>query len=140
MLYTHIQENYFVAHTQWLACKQRIVLALPSADGLHVVQSDIRFDGALVISEWRTSGQRHRAGEIVPIELTWGKLRMSNSSNFSFTWLLSPRRRRRLRESPTYWGSICQPELPAGAYQIRLGVYRPSQLARPNGDDSAHMP
>ena len=40
MLYTHIQENYFVAHTQWLACKQRVVLALPS-DRLLVVTSGL---------------------------------------------------------------------------------------------------
>ena len=153
MLYTHIQENYFVAHTQWLACKQRIVLALPSADGLHVVQSDIRFDGALVISEWRTSGQRHRAGEIVPIELTWGKLR-SEQLKF-FVHLVDEQGVLRAQiDLPaaddgsenlqlTRMGLYLPPELPAGAYQIRLGVYRPSdgqRLTLPSGDDSAHIP
>ena len=153
MLYTHIQENYFVAHTQWLACKQRIVLALPSADGLHVVQSDIRFDGALVISEWRTSGQRHRAGEIVPIELTWGKLRIEQLK--FFVHLVDEQGVLRAQiDLPaaddgsenlqlTRMGLYLPPELPAGAYQIRLGVYRPSdgqRLTLPNGDDSAHIP
>ena len=62
-----------MAFTQWLACKQLVVLALPSPDGLHVVGTDISFDGALEVSELRTSGRPHRAGEIVPIELTWRK-------------------------------------------------------------------
>ena len=43
----------------------------------------------------------------------------------------------------TRMGLYLPPELPAGAYQIRLGVYRPSdgqRLTLPNGDDSAHIP
>ena len=40
-------------------------------------------------------------------------------------------------------GLYLPPELLAGAYQIRLGVYRPSdgqRLTLPNGDDSAYIP
>ena len=43
----------------------------------------------------------------------------------------------------TRMGLYLPPELPAGAYQIRLGVYRPEdgqRLSLPNGDDSAHLP
>ena len=153
MLYTHIQENYFVAHTQWLACKQRVVLALPSADLMRVVHTDIGFDEALEISEWRTSGRPHRAGEIIPIELTWRKLR-SEQLKF-FVHLVDEQGVLRAQiDLPaaddgtdqlqlTRMGLYLPPELPAGAYQIRLGVYRPEdgqRLILPNGDDSAHIP
>ena len=135
MLYTHIQENYFVAHTQWLACKQRVVLALPSADLMRVVHTDIGFDEALEISEWRTSGRPHRTGEIIPIELTWRKLR-SEQLKF-FVHLVDEQGVLRAQiDLPaaddgtdqlqlSRMGLYLPPELPAGAYQIRLGVYRP---------------
>ena len=153
MLYSHIQSSYFVAHTQWLACKQRVVLALPSADLMRVVHTDIGFDGALEISEWRTSGQPHRAGEIIPIELTWRKLR-SEQLKF-FVHLVDEQGVLRgqidLAAADdgtdqlqlTRMGLYLPPELPAGAYQIRLGVYRPEdgqRLMLPNGDDSASIP
>ena len=153
MLYTHIQENYFVAHTQWLACKQRVVLALPSADLMQVVHKDIRFDGALEISEWRTSGQRHRAGEIVPIELSWRKLRGEQLKFFVHLvdelGVLRAQIDLPAADDGTdqlqllRMGLYLPTELPAGAYQIRLGVYRPEdgqRLALPSGEDSAHIP
>ena len=153
MLYTHIQENYFVAHSQWLACKQLVVLALPSADGLHVVQSDISFDGALEINEWRTSGQPHRVGEILPIELTWRKLEDFQLKFFvhlvdeqgvlrgQIDLPVAADATDQLQLSKM--GLYLPPELPAGVYQIRLGVYRSEdgqRLMLPNGEDSAHIP
>ena len=153
MLHTHIQENYFVAFTQWLACKQLVVLALPSPDGLHVVGRDIKFDGALEVSELRTSGRPHRAGEIVPIELTWRRLKDVQLKYF--VHLVDEQGVLRAQiDLPaaddgtgqlqlTRMGLYLPPELPAGAYQIRLGVYRPEdgqRLSLPNGDDSAYIP
>ena len=153
MLLTHIQENYFVAFTQWLACKQLVVLALPSPDGLHVVGTDISFDGALEVSELRTSGPSHRAGEIVPIELTWRRLKDVQLKYF--VHLVDEQGVLRAQiDLPaaddgtdqlqlTRMGLYLPPELPAGAYQIRLGVYRPEdgqRLTLPNGDDSAYLP
>ena len=153
MLYSYIQENYFVAQTQWLACKQRVVLALPSADLMRVVHTDIRFDGALEVSEWRSSGQPHRAGEIVPIELTWRK--HGDVQLKYFVHLVDEHGVLRAQiDLPavddgtdqlqlTKMGLYLPPELPAGAFQIRLGVYRPEdgqRLTLPNGDDSAYLP
>ena len=154
LLYTHFQRNYYVAQTPWLACKQRVVLALPSAAVvLHVVHSGIRFEGALEVSEWRTSGRPHRAGEIVPIELAWRKL--EDVQLKFFVHLLDEQGVRHAQiDLPaaedgseylqlTRMGLYLPPELPAGAYQIRLGVYRPKdgqRLMLPNGDDTAHIP
>ena len=142
-----------MAFTQWLACKQLVVLALPSPDGLHVVGTDISFDGALEVSELRTSGRPHRAGEIVPIELTWRRLKDVQLKYF--VHLVDEQGVLRAQiDLPaaddgtdqlqlTRMGLYLPPELPAGAYQIRLGVYRPEdgqRLTLPNGDDSAHIP
>ena len=154
MPYTHFQTNYYVAQTPWLACKQRVVLALPSAAVvLHVVHSDIRFDGALEVDEWRTRGRPHRAGDIVPVEFTWRKL-----EDVQFKYFVHAVDEQGVRHAQidlpaaadgtdqlqlSRMGFYLPPELPAGAYQIRLGVYRSAdgqRLMLPNGNDSAHIP
>ena len=120
---------------------------------MQVVLTDIRFGGALEISEWRTSGRPYRAGEIVPIELAWRK--HEDVQLKFFVHLLDEKGVLRGQiDLPaaddgtdqlqlTRMGLYLPPELPTGAYQIRLGVYRPEdgqRLALPSGDDSAYIP
>ena len=157
-IYAHIRKNYYVAqpsanHSEWLACDQRAVLALPLAGRLMAVQKELQFDQAFVVKEWLSTNRTYRAGDIVPMELVW---RQIEDGQFKFFIHL-------LDENGTFYsqtdlqvaheslvelqhlrlGLYLPPELSAGQYQIRLGVYRPDKgqrLVLPNGKDHAHIP
>ncbi len=159
MIYARIQKTYYVAHpnvarSQWLPCNQRVVLALPSAEDMQVVHRDLMFDERIAVSEWRAITRPQPAGQIVPMDLIWRKHIPSERLNF-FVHLLDGQGTLLAQVDPsaaddgaeqlqhTRIGLYLPPELPAGAYQIRLGVYRPEdsqRLVLPNGEDSAHIP
>ena len=157
-IYSHVQDKYFVAQpnvarAQWLPCDQRVVLALPSGiDDLHAVQTEISFGEQIVVSEWRTTDRARRAGEFVPMELAWRQL---EEGQFKFFVHLLDEDWGMLAQIDlpaahdgtgevqfTRMGLYLPPDLSAGQYQIRLGVYRPEdgqRLTLPNGEDSAHI-
>ena len=139
-------------HNGWLA-NSGLCLPSPLLMACTLFSQTSGLTGRLKSAEWRTGGQRLRAGEIVPIELTWGKLR-SEQLKF-FVHLVDEQGVLRAQiDLPaaddgsenlqlTRMGLYLPHELLAGTYQIRLGVYRPEdgqRLALPNGDDSAHIP
>ena len=157
-IYSHIQDNYFVAQpnvarAQWLPCDQRVVLALPSGvDDLHAVQSDISFGEQIVVSEWRTTDRARRAGEFVPMELAWSQLEEGQFKFFAHLldqdWAMHAQIDLPAAHDGsgaiqlTRMGLYLPPDLSAGQYQIRLGVYRPEdgqRLTLPSGEDSAHI-
>ena len=159
LVLSHALENYYVAQpsasaAQWLQCKQRVALALPaSADEFSSVHNNINFGDKLFVSEWRAGSRSYRPGEIIPMELTWD---MPEDGNLKFfVHLLDPEwnlyAQIDLSADPdgtgesqlTRMGLYLPPELPAGDYQIRLGVYRAvdgRRLELPTGEDSIHIP
>ncbi len=157
MIYARIQKTYYVARSQWLACKQRIAHALPSVDGMQVVHRDLMFDERIAVSEWRAITRPQPAGQIVPIELIWRKHTQDSQDNLLnfFVHLVDGQGTLLAQvDAPaaddgseqlqhTRMGLYLPPELPAGAYQVRLGVYRSGdgqRLMLPNGEDSARIP
>ena len=158
LIYAHIQKYYYVAQpniarSQWLDCKQRVVLALPTTvDELSVVHGEISFGEKLSVSEWRTASRAHRPGEVIPIELLWRKL--EDEQLKFFVHLLDSEWTLHAQIDLPAAGSVSDnlqltkmalylpPDLPAGEYQIRLGVYRPEdgqRLTLPRGEDGAHI-
>ena len=157
-IYSHVQDKYFVAQpnvarAQWLPCDQRVVLALPSGvDDLHAVQSDISFGEQIIVNEWNTTDRARRAGEFVPMELAWRQLEEGQFKFFVHLldqdWAMHaqidlPAAHDGSGEIQlTRMGLYLPPDLSAGQYQIRLGVYRPEdgqRLTLPSGEDSAHI-
>ncbi len=157
-IYSYVRENHYVAQpsggrSEWLTCDQRAILALPSAGRLITVQKDLQFEQALAVNEWLSSDRTYRAGDIVPMELVWrqledGQLKFfihlldENGSLFSQTDL-SLVHDRAVESQRLRLGLYLPPELSAGQYQIRLGVYRPDngqRLQLPDGADHALIP
>lgn len=157
-IYAHVRENYYVAQpsggrSEWFTCDQRAILALPSAGRLIAVQKELQFDQALVVNEWLSTDRTFRAGDIVAMALVWrqiedGQLKFfihlldENGTLFSQTDL-SLVHDRAVESQHLRLGLYLPPELSAGQYQIRLGVYRPEdgqRLLLPNGADHALIP
>ena len=156
---SHVLSNYYVAQTnttvaQWMQCKQRFVLALPaSGDEFSSVHNSINFGDKLVVSEWRVGSRSYQPGEVLPMELAWSRI---EDGHFKFfVHLLDPDWKMfaqidlsatvdgTLVSQLTRMGLYLPPDLPAGEYQIRLGVYRANdgqRLTLPSGEDSIHIP
>ncbi len=156
---SHVLANYYVAQpaaspAEWLQCKQRVVLALPaSGDNLSSVHDGISFDEKLVVNEWRVGNRSYQPGDVIPMELEWKTL---EDEDFKFfIHLLDPdwnlfaqidlgaASDRTADSNLTRMGLYLPPELPAGDYQIRLGIYRAGdgqRLTLPTGEDSVHIP
>ena len=156
---SHILANYYVAQptasaAQWLQCKQRVALALPtSSDKLSAMHGDISFGDKLVVHEWRVGSRSYQPGDVIPMELAWNML-VDGEFKF-FVHLLDPDWNLFAQidlgaisdgnadSQLTRMGLYLPPDLPAGEYQVRLGVYRASdgqRLALPTGEDSVHVP
>ena len=156
---SHALNTYYVAQptasaAQWLQCKQRTALALPtSADELSAVHHNMGFDEKLVVNVWRVGSGSYQPGDVIPMELAWNML---DDGQFKFfvhlldlDWNLfaqidlSADRDGTADSQLTRMGLYLPPDLPAGDYQIRLGVYRASdgqRLMLPTGEDSIHIP
>ena len=158
-LLTHALENFFVAQptasaAQWLECRQRFLLALPATDDqLRPVHDSIDFGGKLAVSEWRVGSRSYQPGEIIPMELAWRSLEEGNFKIFvhllDLDWNLfaqidlSADIDATIDSQRTRMGLYLPPDLPAGEYQIRLGIYRAEdgqRLTLPSGEDSVHIP
>ncbi len=156
---SHALDNYFVAQpaasaAQWLECKQRVVLALPTiADELYPMHENISFGEEVVVREWRVGSHAYLPGDVIPMELTWNMLK---DEQFKFyvhlldlNWNLFAQidlaadSGGAAASQLTRMGLYLPPDLPAGEYQIRFGVYRASdgqRLTLPTGEDSVHIP
>ena len=158
-VHAHIQGSYYaaqpnVARSQWLPCKQRVVLALPATvDELSAVHSDVNFGEKLVVNEWRVASRPRHPGEIVAIELDWSKLGDEQLKFFVHlldeNWNLYgqidlPAANNGTDDAQlTRMGLYVPANLSPGSYQVRLGVYRATdgqRLALPSGEDSLHIP
>ncbi len=156
---SHVLSNYYVAQTnttvaQWMQCKQRFVLALPaSGDEFSSVHDSINFGDKLVVSEWRVGSRSYQPGEVLPMELAWSRIEDGHLNFFvhlldrdwkMFAQIdLSAAVDGTLESQLTRMGLYLPPDLPAGEYQIRLGVYRANdgqRLTLPTGEDSIHIP
>ena len=156
---SHALDSYYVAQpkasaAEWLECKQRFVLALPtSVDELQPVHESIDFGGKLIVEKWRVGGRSYHPGDIVPIELEWGPLDDGDLKFYvhllDLDWNLyaqidlSADLDATADSQITRMGLYLPPDLPAGEYQVRLGVYRADdgqRLTLPNGEDSIHIP
>ena len=155
----HVLANHYVAQpaaspAEWLQCKQRVVLSLPlSGDELHSVHNSISFGEKLVVNEWRVGSRSYKPGEIIPVELAWSSLDGGNLKFYvhllDLDWNLFAQidlgatTDGTADSQLTRMGLYLPPDLPAGEYQVRLGVYRASdgqRLTLPTGEDSVHIP
>ena len=158
-LLSHVLANYYVAQpaasaAQWLQCKQRFALALPATvDELLPVHESIDFGGKLTVDNWRVGSRSYKPGDVIPMELAWSMLDDGNLKFYvhllDLDWNLfgqidlSANLDATADSQLTRMGLYLPPDLPAGEYQIRLGVYRADggqRLALPNGEDSVHIP
>lgn len=155
---SHAFANYYVAQfaasgAQWLECKQRVAPVVPTSDDeLAAAGSDIKFGESPDVKEWRVGSRSCRPGEIVPMELTWTRLDEGNLTFYvhmlDLDWNLfaqidlAAAAAENGGAQVTRMGLYLPPDLPAGEYQIRLGVYRAEdgrRLTLPSGEDSVEI-